>query len=256
MLEVKSVVVATVQGVDLSLHDLLYTLKLKGQLPGLITAAVEDKVIADSAVKEGLSVSDEELQQAANAFRVGRGLNKAADMHRWLALNHLQESDLEEGLERELLRQKLADHVTRADLEKYFAENRTKYDRARLRHIVADKEGIAQELLSRIVEEEADFAELARRYSLEQRTRANGGDLGIVSRTALPSVVAAAVFTATAGDVVGPLKHDSAYLLVKVEEILLGQLDGPTTAAIQQVLFRDWMARRLRNEKVEMKLEV
>jgi peptidylprolyl isomerase len=256
MSEMKSVIVATVQGEFLSLHDLLYTLKLKGQLPGLIASAVVDKVIADSAMKEGLSVSDEELQQAANAFRLSRGLNKAADTRRWLALNHMQETDLENGLERELLRQKLAGHVTRDQVEKYFAENRSKYDRARLRCIVVDKDGVAQELLSRILEEDADFAELARQHSLDQRTRARGGELGIVSRAALPPEVAAAVFAAKNGEVVGPLAHAGAYLLIKVEEILLGQLDGPTTAGIQRVIFRDWMARRLQNEKVELKLEV
>jgi peptidyl-prolyl cis-trans isomerase C len=159
-------------------------------------------------------------------------------------------------LERELLRQKLTDHVTRDQVEKNFVENRTKYDRARLRSIVVDKDGIARELLSRILEEDADFAELARQYSLDQRTRTNGGDLGIVSRTALPGVVAAAVFAAKSGAVVGPLAHAGAFLLIKVEEILLGQLDGPTRVGIQQVLFRDWVAAQIQNGKVEMKLEV
>jgi parvulin-like peptidyl-prolyl isomerase len=125
-----------------------------------------------------------------------------------------------------------------------------------LRHLVVDKDGIAQELLSRILEEGADFAELARHHSLDHRTRASGGDLGIVNRTALPPVVAAAVFAAKNGEVVGPLKHAGAYLLIKVEEILLGQLDGPTTAGIQQILFRDWVAAQIQNGKVEMKLEV
>jgi parvulin-like peptidyl-prolyl isomerase len=72
----------------------------------------------------------------------------------------------------------------------------------------------------------------------------------------LTPVVAAAVFSAKNGDVVGPLKTDGGYVLIKVEEILLGQLDGPTTAGIQQILFRDWVAEQVRNGKVEMKLEV
>lgn len=154
------------------------------------------------------------------------------------------------------MRRKFADQVTRNKVEKYFAENHTRFDRAHLRHIVVDKDGIARELLSQIVEEGADFADLARQHSLDQRTRAIGGDLGIVSRTALPPVVAAAVFTARNGDILGPLKNAGAYLLMKVEDIFLGQLDGPTTATIQQILFREWVAEQVHNGKVEMKLEV
>ncbi len=256
MSDLKSVVVATVQGAAVSLHDLLRSVKLKGQLSGLIAATVVDRIIADTALKHGLGVSDEELQQAANAFRLSRGLSKAADTRRWLAQNHLEESDLEESLHRELLQQKLAEHVTRDQVAKHFADNRARYDRARLRHLVVQKDGIAQELLSRMQEEDADFAELARQHSLDQRTRSSGGDLGIVSRAAMPPVVAAAVFAAKNGEVVGPLPHAGAFVLIKVEEILPGQLDGPTTADIRQVLFRDWVARQIQNGKIEMKLAV
>jgi parvulin-like peptidyl-prolyl isomerase len=256
MSDLKAIVVATVHGANLSLHDLLHALKLKGQLPELIAAAVVDKVIADTAKDKGITVSDAELQQAADAFRLRGGLNKAADTQRWLAQHRLAPADLEERLERDLVRQKLVADIPRDQVAKYFAENRARFDRARLRQIVVDKEGIAQELLSRILEEDAEFGDLARRHSLDPQTRASGGDLGIVSRAALPPVVSAAVFTAKNGDVVGPVNPNGAYLLIKVEEIVLGQLDAPTTAAIQEVLFRDWIARQVHNGKIEMKLEV
>jgi parvulin-like peptidyl-prolyl isomerase len=256
MPDLKTVVVATVQGTELSLHDLLHTLKLQGQLNSLIAGAVVEKVIASAALKEGLRVSDEELQHAADAFRLRRGLNKAADTQRWLAQNRLALADLEEGLQRDLIRQKLADKVTRGQVEKAFAENRAQFDRARLRHIVVEKEGVAQELLSRLQEEGADFGDLAREHSIDARTRQRGGDLGIVSRQAMPPAINAAVYGAKTGDVVGPLKTDAGYVLIKVEEILLGQLDAATTTAIGQNLFRDWIAQQVQNGNVEMKLQI
>src|SRR5689334_20877883 len=148
MSDLKAIVVATVHGANLSLHDLLRALKLKGQLPELIAAAVVDKVIADTAKAKGITVSDAELQHAADAFRMRGGLNKAADTQRWLAQNRLAPADLEEGLERDLVRQKLVADIARDQVVKYFAENRARFDRARLRQIVVDKEGIAHELLS------------------------------------------------------------------------------------------------------------
>jgi putative peptide maturation system protein len=256
MPDLKSTIVASAHGVDLSLQELLRTLKLQGRLTSIITAALVEKVIAAAARKEGISVSAEELQSAADAFRLRRGLNKAADTERWLASNRLTQEDLEEGVERELLRQKLADRVTRDQVEPTFAANRAKFDRARLRRIVLANEGIAQEMLSRIQEEGADFAELARQHSTDQRARATGGDLGIVRRQGMPPAIEAAVFGAKNGDVVGPLKTDAGHVLIKIEEILLGQLDGPTAAVIKQSLFRNWIAQQVQNGQVEVKLQV
>lgn len=256
MSDLRSYPVASLAGTDLSLYELLHTLKLQGRLTALIAGAVVEKVIATAAGREGIKVSDEELQRAADDFRQRRGLNKANDTERWLALNRLAPADLEECLERDLVRQKLVDKVTRAHVNKAFAEDRARFDRARLRHIVVDKEGIAQELLTRLHDDGADFAELARQYSIDPRTRAAGGDLGIVPRQGMPPAIAAAVYSARNGAVVGPVKTAAGYVLVKVEEILHGQLDAATTAALQQNLFRKWIAEQVRNCKVEVKLEI
>jgi putative peptide maturation system protein len=254
--DLKSIVVASVQGTDVSLHELLHTLNLQGRLTPLIGEAVVEKVIARAAAQEGIAVSDQELQKAADAFRLHRGLNKAADAQRWLSQNRLAPADLEEGLERELIRQKLADKVTRNQVEKYFAQNRAQFDRARLRHIVLAKEEIAQELLTRIHEEGADFSELARLHSVDARARAAGADLGTISRQAMPPDVAAAVFAAKNGQVVGPVKADGGYLLIEVVDILLGQLDPATSAAIQQILFRNWIGEQVQSGNVQVKLAV
>jgi parvulin-like peptidyl-prolyl isomerase len=110
--------------------------------------------------------------------------------------------------------------------------------------------------LSRLQEDGADFADLARQHSTDPRTRDNGGSLGIVSRAEMPPAVAAAVFSATSGAVVGPLKTNAGHVLIKVEEILRGQLDAPTAAALQQSLFRNWVAQQVQNGQVQVKLEV
>jgi parvulin-like peptidyl-prolyl isomerase len=256
MVDLKSMIVASANGVQLSLHELLHELKVQGRLAPLIAAAVVEKVIAVAAKKESISVTDAELQRTADAFRLRQGLNRAADTQRWLANNRLTGADLELVLERNLLRQKLADKVTGDQVEKTLAANRAKLDRARLRQIIVAKEGIAQELLSRIEEEGADFTELARQHSVDPRIRASGGDLGVVARPAMAPAIEAAVFGAKNGAVVGPLKTDAGYALIKIEEITLGQLDAPTTTAIRQNLFRDWITKQIRNGPFELKMEI
>ena len=69
------------------------------------------------------------MQRAADAFRQRHGLNKAVDTRRWLARHSLSEADLEETLERGLLRAKLAERVTAGQVEKWFAEKRARFDR-------------------------------------------------------------------------------------------------------------------------------
>ena len=256
MSDLQAVAVARANGTELSLRELLHTLKLQGRLWPLVAEALADKVIATAARQEGLRVRAEELQRAADAFRLRHGLSKAADTRRWLAANRLSQADLEEGLQRALLRDKLAERVTAGRVEKWFAENRGRFDRARLRHLVVDGEGVAQELLQRVQEDGADFADLARRYSLDAASRAAGGSLGVVLRQRLAADVAAAVFAAGKGAVVGPFQTAAGHVLVQVEEVLLGQLDGATAAAIRQELFRDWLARQIQNGQVEVKLEV
>lgn len=52
MSDLKAHRVASMSGTDLSLHELLHTLKLQGRLTALISGAVIEKLIATAAEKE------------------------------------------------------------------------------------------------------------------------------------------------------------------------------------------------------------
>jgi parvulin-like peptidyl-prolyl isomerase len=252
--DLQSVTVASVEGADFSLYDLLHTLRLRGTLAQLIVRAVIDKLVVDAARKQSLTITDEELQKAADNFRMRHRLNKAADTERWLSQNQLIAADLEEGLQRDLLRHKLAEQVTPDQIEKYFADNRAQFDRVSLRHLVVEKEEIAQELLTRIQEEEADFAELARQHSVDERTRAKGGEIGTVPRKRLPPQMETTVFAAKSGAVLGPFQVAGRYVLIKVEQLLLGELSENVTASIRRQLFDRWLAEQIGAAKIEIKL--
>ena len=219
-MSLKTVSVAAVQGEDVSLHDLLSNLKIKGRLRPLISEAVLDKVIAHAVKHEGIQVGTEELQQAADAFRVRRGLHKAADLERWLARTELTPEDFEVGLERDLQTRKLADKVvTQEQVDKFFAENRTRFDRARLAHLVVEKEGLANELLSQLRDDGADFADMARKHSLDERTKPTGGRLGISPANGSSPPWSRPCSTPKRATVVGPFKTNGAMHLLKVEEL-------------------------------------
>jgi len=254
MSDLKSIVAVTLEGEPVSLYELLHAYKVTGQLNQLLDEAIQNKLIAATARAEGLQLTDEELQQGADAFRQTHRLQKATDTHDWLTERHLNVEDLQGHIERLLLRQKLAERVTHSQVERYFAENRSQFDRVRLAQIVVEREGVALELLSQLQEEEADFAVLARKHSLHRDSRQAGGFLGVTGRKSLSPAVEAAVFGAKNGSVVGPFKTAQGYHLIKVEEILPAVLDDKTAAAIRDRLFRDWLQDHVKRAKITLPL--
>ncbi len=102
-------------------------------------------------------------------------------------------------------------------------------------------EVVGQELKTQIQEENADFAELAKRHSIDKATKPYGGELGVADRSSLSPAVESAVFSANDGDVVGPIKTDMGYHLIKVHHLLLGKLDKDAAAAIRDDLFTEWL---------------
>jgi putative peptide maturation system protein len=243
-----------INGRPINLEEVLHSLKVLGELENLLDQLVEDRLIADAARAESVTLDDDELQKAADAFRQAQGLQKAEQTKAWLEKHSLSIEDLQARVERPLLRRKLAEHLARGQTERYFAENRAQFDRARLAQLVVDREEVATELLSQIVDDGAEFAALARKYSLDAQTCQAGGTLGVVARKALSPAIEAAVFGARPGDVVGPFQTGKGYHLVKVEEILPAQLDVRTTETIRERIFADWLRQRKLQAQVELPL--
>jgi peptidylprolyl isomerase len=254
MSDLKAVTAVTVKGAPLSLHDVLYGCKVSGQLRRLLQEAAEDRLIAEVARAENVAVSDDELQQAADAFRQARRLQKAAAMHAWLAEQRLGVLDFQAHLERTLLRGKLRERLPRAQVERYFAENRSQFDRCVLAQIVVERESVAVELLSQIQDDGSDFASLARKHSTHRESRQSGGFLGVVARKSLSPAVEAAVFGAKNGDVLGPFKTAHGWHIVRVEELLPAVLDERTAEAIRNQLFQDWLQDQVRQADVRLPL--
>jgi parvulin-like peptidyl-prolyl isomerase len=113
---------------------------------------------------------------------------------------------------------------------------------------------MAFELRAQILEEGADFYALARRYSQDAATRPSGGYVGKVPRKSLSAAVEAAVFGAKAGDLVGPLKVDRGWHLLKVEDLHPAVLDETTRQTLRTALFEEWLNDRRRKAEIQIPL--
>ncbi len=119
--------------------------------------------------------------------------------------------------------------VTEAELQDYYEYNQERYlqdEQRRARHILilfdddeAGSEVVANEMLTRVRSGES-LAELARQYSKDGGTSANGGDLGALTRAQLPDALGGAVFSMREGDILGPVKGDFGFHVVQLDEIL------------------------------------
>lgn len=92
----------------------------------------------------------------------------------------------------------------------------------------------------------ADFASVAAEYSLDEGSKAVGGDIGFVSRDDLPAEVADAVFAAAVGDILGPFDSDG-FLIFKVT----GKIGGSVTDFAE---VRDELAEQVAAELAELEV--
>ena len=112
-----------------------------------------------------------------------------------------------------------------ADLQKYYDEHKEEFKRDReiqTRQIVVKTEQEAKEIESRIAKGE-DFADLARRFSVDPSAKATGGDIGYHPKgTLIPEYEAAAFGLTKVGQVSQPVKTQIGYHIIKLEGVKTG----------------------------------
>ena len=109
---------------------------------------------------------------------------------------------------------------------------------------------MAQELQALVLEEDDSFCLLAMQHSIDDETAPMGGYLGQVGRSDLHGEVEASVFSAVAGDVVGPLKTEIGWELLLIHELLTIPLEE-VADEIRDILFDDMIHAAQSRARVE-----
>ncbi len=152
--------------------------------------------------------------------------------------------------------------ITEEELQKYYQDNQEKYRRtpqAQIRHIFFGLSTGADEAAIRARAEEArqklqagaDFGQIAREYSSASAGE-TPGELLTVHRGDLAPEIEAAAFSLPAGGVSSPIRTESGYHLIKVEQIQVESVVpfAEVRDAIRDQLFqekfepkrKDWLA--------------
>ncbi|MCB0351012.1 MAG: peptidylprolyl isomerase, partial [Bdellovibrionales bacterium] len=130
----------------------------------------------------------------------------------------------------------IASAENKSKIESYYGlhkEDYTSKPEVRARHILI--KGSADSALKQIQDirkeaEKGDFAELAKKYSQDEGSKANGGDLKFFARGQMVKEFEDAAFSLPIGQLSEPVKSDYGYHLIKVEE-----RRGGETKSLQEV---------------------
>jgi len=93
--------------------DVVDYLKITGQFRSIKREVMERQIAREEARRIGLTVTEQELRTAADAFRLSNSLGETGDIEGWLKTSGLSRETFEEYLETGLLVSKFRDHLVR-----------------------------------------------------------------------------------------------------------------------------------------------
>jgi peptidyl-prolyl cis-trans isomerase C len=126
----------------------------------------------------------------------------------------------EKLLKDELLKDRMKDTVelTKEELDRYYAQHAGELLtplKVRVSQMLLPNYAAAKDLETQ-VNRGGDFGKFAQRYSIDGKTKANGGDLGPYRKGLVIPEVDEAIHTLKPGMVSAPIKTDAGYYLVKI----------------------------------------
>ncbi len=188
----------------------------------MLDRLIENRLILQEAVRQGIQVSDLEADRFLEDFR--RQFHSEKEMEEALkkggtSIEQRKKSD-RELMMRLKLEAKMKEQVpiSENDIEKYWKETRPSLlkDMVKARHILVKTENEAEEIRKKLQKGER-FEDLAKQYSQDTFTKERGGDLGWFSREMEVKEFGEAAFSLKVGEVSPPVKTVLGYHLVLVE---------------------------------------
>jgi parvulin-like peptidyl-prolyl isomerase len=208
----------------------------------VLDSMIEQVLIKQAAAKEGMAISEEELEATIQeSIEEGGG---QASFEEWLQVSDLTYEDFREEIRFQLLALTIFDRVTSSVL--------ATAEQVHARHILVETEGEAQAILTKLQAGE-DFADLARQLSQDENTKEAGGDLGFFPRGLLISPeVEEAAFALLPGQISGVVHSQFGYHIVQVlEKVPDYPLPPELLNSLKEQAFARWMQEQWDSATIE-----
>ncbi len=121
--------------------------------------------------------------------------------------------------------------ISEEELQQHYQDSSNRFQQDEQRqasHILIpfedDEEGAQEQATALTARAKAGepFTDLARSYSKDGGTSGQGGDLGIVLQSQMPGALGDAIFSMTAGEILGPVRTEFGYHVVQLNDVLDG----------------------------------
>jgi parvulin-like peptidyl-prolyl isomerase len=238
--------------IDICRDDLFDYAKLSCRLPNLIHGAITRKIIEFKAAQLGIQVDREELQQAADSFRISRKLHLTEATRLWMQKHSLSSEDFENLIYTNKLSEKLVECLFSDRVDSFFEEHEFDYTQVIMYEILLDDNDLAMELYCALNMGKASFHDTARRYIQEPNIRRAGGYRGIVYCKQLHPDIIKAILAAKPPQLLKPIVTAKGIYLILLEEVIEPKLDEFLRARILSDLFSVWLDREIAQVKVNI----
>ena len=195
-----------------------------------------------SARKREISVTDRELQEAADSLRKSLGLNSAGDTFTYLKQVGLEVEDLEFLLVSELLYHKLKRSLSGADaVQEVFTEYLHMFETVELAGLSFDSMDEAEKFYRGLIEGESEFPD-----PLATRSEDPGGveaavHIGLVTRADLGEEAAARVFADDPPEFVGPFESEGRYWIYHILLPKRAEITEDVYAICEDLIVQDFL---------------
>jgi parvulin-like peptidyl-prolyl isomerase len=232
-------------------EEIIAYLRHSHQIAEIAASAEREPLIFKLCEQLGITVSDEELQAAGDAFREEHQLLEASETMAWLEKQRISVEDWSQGIRVSLLTQKLQEHLFGEMVDDHYMSKRDDYHRVALSQILVRDLTEARKIAKALREENASFCALALEHSKGKQSREKGGFTGIrFLRQMLPEI-AEAIAGAKEGELIGPVQTELAYHILKVEKWFPAQMSEVREQVLES-LFQAWLQKgsleKLRDE--------
>jgi len=202
---------------------------------------INDVVIAQYADSRKIKVTEDDLN--ARLAQMIQDAGSVDKLNEYMSKNQLTLGDLCTLVRNQLLGEAVLNDVT--------APIPTQGEQVHVRHILVDTPALAATLRDRARKGE-DFAALAKQYSKDETSKANGGDLGWVPRGVLDPRLEAVIFELPVNQVSDVVTTQFGYHIAQVlEKEKARPLPPEVIQNVRQDAFLKWLSALRETIKIE-----
>ena len=242
----------TINNQPLSLEQSLSHLRTAGKLHTVLTEIAQQYLLEEEVQAWAIPEAEPEtVEQFILEFRLQQQLTTPESFQNWLSINGISYADFKHQIAFRIKQENLKEKVTAPKVQEYFAKNKEALDRVVLSRIVVDHPEVAQDLKEQVELQGADFTQLAKKHSMVDDAVV-GGVMGPIIRSQMPEIIRKATENAQPGQIVGPIKIEGRYCLLKVEQLLPASLEGSLKRDLENHLFEEWLKEQVQSMNVQL----